>query len=140
MFLKFQTRFRTLHRNICTCRASREKIQTFVMQFKPKLYRLSLLTIWSVQPLLRSNNLGCSQLFDSRKDARSISRVYIHETWHRDITVSPDNHIIITISNYIITVNGFYDNNKIYFGFHRNNFVFRILFYYLHANILYIWH
>jgi len=38
------------------------------------LYRLSLLSIQSAQPLLRSDNLGSSQLSVSRKDTRSVSR------------------------------------------------------------------
>jgi len=37
-------------------------------------YRLSLLSIQSAQPLLRSDNLGLSQFLVSRKDTRSVSR------------------------------------------------------------------
>jgi len=38
------------------------------------LYRLSLLSTPSAQPLLRSDNLGSSQLSVLRKDTRSVSR------------------------------------------------------------------
>jgi len=37
-------------------------------------YRLSLLSTQLAQPLLRSDNLGSSQLSVSRKDTRSVSR------------------------------------------------------------------
>jgi len=37
-------------------------------------YRLSLLSIQSAQPLLRSDNLGSSQLLVSRKNTRFVSR------------------------------------------------------------------
>jgi len=44
-------------------------------------YRLSLLSTQSAQPLLRSDNLGSSQLLVSRKDTRSVNLA-------RDTTVS----------------------------------------------------
>ena len=40
--------------------------QLFIMPFSPS-YRLRLLRTWSVQPLLRSENLACLELADSRK-------------------------------------------------------------------------
>jgi len=45
--------------------------------------RLSLLSTQSAQPLLRSHNLGSSQLLVSRKDTRSVSR-YVW-TWRETL-------------------------------------------------------
>jgi len=45
---------------------------------------LSLLSTQSAQPLLRTANLGSSQLLVSRKDTQSVSR-YVW-TWHQTLT------------------------------------------------------
>jgi len=49
--------------------------------------RLSLIEIESGQSLLRSNNLECPQLADSRIDTRSVSRVHFSD---QDTIVSLD--------------------------------------------------
>jgi len=50
------------------------KISIFLLYNLDMRYRLNLLSTQSVQPLLRSDNLGSSQLLVSRKDTRSAWR------------------------------------------------------------------
>jgi len=52
-------------------------------------YRLSLLSAQSAQTLLKSDNLGSSQLLVSRKDTRSVSRY----AWTWRETVSLDTKL-----------------------------------------------
>jgi len=66
--------FYTLYNNNFFHTARTVKMSIFLWYNLDMRYRLSLLSIQSVQPLLRSDNLGSSQLLVSRKDTRSVSR------------------------------------------------------------------
>jgi len=66
--------FYTLHYNNFFHTTRTIKISIFFLYNLGMRYRLSLLSIQSAQPLLRSDNLGSSQVSVSRKDTRSVSR------------------------------------------------------------------
>lgn len=67
-FLNENFLIQTLHHNTSACRLCRRKIKIFLLHNSNPSYRLNLLRTWSVQSLLRFDNLRISQLVSSRKD------------------------------------------------------------------------
>jgi len=61
-------------------------------------YRLNLLSTQSAQPLLRSDNLGSSQLLVSRKDIQSVLH---YLAWDTTVSLESDNHSFIIRQSFI---------------------------------------
>jgi hypothetical protein len=87
-FLNVKIEIWTLRHYTSAHRARREKMKTLLIIKSNPSYRLRLLRTWSVQPLLRSDNLACLELADSRKrgsvcDFHHHTFLFLFFFWHK---------------------------------------------------------